>query len=45
VDSDAHAPNDLLDKNARMLVALGAGLSERESRDILNFDVRQLISR
>ncbi len=45
VNSDAHAPHDLLDKHAKMLVAQGAGLSERESRDVLNFDIRQLLSR
>ncbi|OPY37030.1 MAG: hypothetical protein A4E35_01492 [Methanoregula sp. PtaU1.Bin051] len=45
VDSDAHAPHDLLDKNARLLVAQGAGLSIKESRDVLNYDIRQLLFR
>jgi len=35
VDSDAHAPHDLLDKDARLLVAKGAGLTDRECRNIL----------
>jgi len=35
VDSDAHAPHDLLDEHARLLVAKGAGLTAPECREIL----------
>ena len=38
VNSDAHAPHDLLDNQARFLVAKGGGLTDRECRDILGAD-------
>jgi histidinol phosphatase-like PHP family hydrolase len=44
VDSDAHAPHDLLDKTARLLVAKGAGLTGRECRDILKDEVGTFLS-
>jgi len=43
VDSDAHAPHDLLDKRARLLVAQGAGLSGRECRIALADDVGEFL--
>ena len=43
VDSDTHAPSDLMSKEARWAVALGAGLTEAESREILSRDVNQLL--
>lgn len=45
VDSDAHAPHDLLDRKARFLVAKGAGLNDRECREVLKNDIRQMLSR
>jgi len=45
VDSDAHAPHDLLDGTGRILVAKGAGLSDRECRKVLGADIRDLLSR
>ncbi|MCK8518875.1 histidinol phosphate phosphatase domain-containing protein [Methanoculleus sp. 7T] len=43
VDSDTHAPSDLMSKESRWAVALGAGLTEAESREILSLDVKQLL--
>ena len=42
VDSDAHAPHDILDERAKYLVARGAGLTDREARKILSLNVRKL---
>lgn len=44
VDSDAHAPHDLLDKRARLLVAQGAGLSGRELRIALADEAGEFLS-
>jgi len=44
VNSDAHAPHDLLDKRAKELVARGAGLSLKECRDVLKDDIRAFLS-
>jgi histidinol phosphatase-like PHP family hydrolase len=38
VQSDAHEPRDLLDADAKMLVARGAGLTKEMAKDILRFD-------
>ena len=43
VNSDTHAPSDLMTEDARWMVALGAGLTEAESQDILSQDVRRLL--
>jgi histidinol phosphatase-like PHP family hydrolase len=43
VDSDAHAPSDLLDERARFLVAQGAGLTEKESRDVISLNIDELL--
>ncbi|NLA38070.1 MAG: histidinol phosphate phosphatase domain-containing protein [Methanomicrobiales archaeon] len=43
VDSDTHAPSDLMSKEARWAVALGAGLTEAESREILSLDIKRLL--
>jgi histidinol phosphatase-like PHP family hydrolase len=45
VDSDTHAPSDLMSKDARQAVALGAGLTEAESREILSRDVKRLLQK
>ena len=42
VNSDAHAPHDLLDKRAKIDVARGAGLTEEECTRILTFPVDSL---
>ncbi|MCX6691830.1 MAG: histidinol phosphate phosphatase domain-containing protein [Methanoregula sp.] len=44
VDSDAHAPHDLLDERARFLVAKGAGLTESECRDVLSLNIEGFLS-
>ena len=44
VDSDAHAPHDLLDERARFLVAKGAGLSDAECRNVLSLSIERLLS-
>jgi histidinol phosphatase-like PHP family hydrolase len=44
LDSDAHAPHDLLDERARFLVAKGSGLSETECRDVLSFNIERFLS-
>ncbi|MDO9539234.1 MAG: histidinol phosphate phosphatase domain-containing protein [Methanocalculus sp.] len=38
VQSDAHEPRDLLDRDAKWLVARGAGLTKEMAGDILRFD-------
>ena len=45
VDSDTHAPSDLMSKGARWAVALGAGLTEAESREILSLDINRLLQK
>jgi len=44
VDSDAHAPHDILDKRAKRIVARGAGLNEAECREILSLNVGEFLS-
>jgi histidinol phosphatase-like PHP family hydrolase len=44
VDSDAHAPHDLLDERARFLVAKGAGLTDAECRDVLSLNIERFLS-
>jgi histidinol phosphatase-like PHP family hydrolase len=41
VDSDAHAPYDILDERAKNIVARGAGLSEAECRQALSLNIDQ----
>ena len=43
VDSDAHAPHDLLDERAKCTVARGAGLTETESRDVISLNIDQFL--
>ncbi|HOI14645.1 MAG TPA: histidinol phosphate phosphatase domain-containing protein [Methanoculleus sp.] len=45
VDSDTHAPSDLMSKEARWVVALGAGLTEAESREALSLDINRLLQK
>jgi len=41
VDSDAHAPHDLLDERAKILVAKGAGLTDAECKRVLSLNIDQ----
>ncbi len=43
VDSDAHAPSDLLDERAKFIVAKGAGLSESECTQVISLNIDQLL--
>lgn len=45
VDSDTHAPSDLMSKEARQTVALGAGLTEAESREVLSLSITRLLQK
>jgi putative hydrolase len=45
LDSDAHAPEDLLTREFAMKVALGAGLSEQDATDLLESGPRALMAR
>ena len=44
VDSDAHAPHDIMDERARKLVARGAGLTESECKKVLSLNIDQLLN-
>jgi histidinol phosphatase-like PHP family hydrolase len=39
IDSDAHAPHDLLDERAKWMVSRGAGLTEEEARKALSLNI------
>ncbi|HQD25403.1 MULTISPECIES: histidinol phosphate phosphatase domain-containing protein [Methanoculleus] len=43
VDSDTHAPSDLMTEEARWAVALGSGLTDAESRKVLSLDIASAI--
>ncbi|MFA4861505.1 histidinol phosphate phosphatase domain-containing protein [Methanoregula sp.] len=43
VDSDTHAPQDIMDKHAKNLVARGAGLSEKECKQVLSLNIDQFL--
>ena len=43
VDSDAHAPHDILDKRAKFIVAKGAGLTDAESRQVISLNIDQFL--
>ena len=45
VNSDAHAPHDLLDENARILIGRGAGLTPEEWRHLTSLNIDQWLSR
>jgi histidinol phosphatase-like PHP family hydrolase len=44
VDSDAHAPGDLLDKRARFIVAKGAGLTKTECRQVISLNIDKILN-
>jgi len=43
VNSDAHAPHDLLDKRAKFIVAKGAGLTDAECRQVISLNIDQFL--
>ena len=43
VDSDAHAPHDILDKRAKFLVAKGAGLTDAECKEVISLNIDQFL--
>ncbi len=43
IDSDAHAPHDLLDERAKILVGRGAGLTDMEVTRILSLNIDQFL--
>ena len=43
IDSDAHAPHDILDERAKFQVAKGAGLSDSECREVLSLNVEEFL--
>ena len=43
VDSDAHAPHDLLDERAKFMVAKGAGLTDAECKQVISLNIDQFI--
>lgn len=43
LNSDAHAPHDLLSAEAKMVVARGAGLTPREAEEVLGLNIEELV--
>ncbi len=43
VDSDAHAPQDLLDERAKFIIAKGAGLTDAECRQVISLNIDQFL--
>ena len=43
VDSDAHAPQDLLDERAKFIVAKGAGLTDAECKQVISLNIDQFL--
>ena len=43
VDSDAHAPHDILDRQAKFIVAKGAGLTDAECREVIYLNIDQFL--
>jgi histidinol phosphatase-like PHP family hydrolase len=44
VDSDAHAPHDLLDERARFIIAKGAGLTDAECKEVISLNIDQFLT-
>ncbi|TGC11360.1 histidinol phosphate phosphatase domain-containing protein [Methanolobus halotolerans] len=42
VDTDAHSPNDLIDRDFAKMVAMGAGLNEKQANAVLDNSMRFL---
>ena len=45
VNSDAHAPQDLMDKRAKFIVAMGAGLKKEECSRAVSLNIEKLVFR
>ena len=43
VDSDAHAPHDILDERAKFVVAKGAGLTDAECKRVISLNIDQFL--
>ena len=43
VDSDAHAPHDIMDKRAKFFVAKGAGLTDAECKEVLSLNIDRFL--
>jgi histidinol phosphatase-like PHP family hydrolase len=43
VDSDAHAPGDILNKRAKFVIAKGAGLSDAECKEVLSLNIDEFL--
>ena len=43
VDSDAHAPHDILSEAAKFIVAKGAGLTDTECKGVINLNIEQFL--
>jgi histidinol phosphatase-like PHP family hydrolase len=43
VDSDAHAPHDLLDERAKFVVGKGAGLTDAECKQVISLNIDQFL--
>ncbi|MFA6225429.1 MAG: histidinol phosphate phosphatase domain-containing protein [Methanoregula sp.] len=43
VDSDAHAPHDILNEQAKFIVAKGAGLTDAQCREVISLNIDQFL--
>ena len=43
VDSDAHAPHDILNEQAKFIVAKGAGLTDAQCREVITLNIDQFL--
>ena len=43
VDSDAHAPHDILTEQAKFIVAKGAGLTDAQCREVISLNIDQFL--
>jgi histidinol phosphatase-like PHP family hydrolase len=43
IDSDAHAPHDILDKRAKFIVAKGAGLTDAECKKVISLNIDRFL--
>ncbi|MDO8873795.1 MAG: histidinol phosphate phosphatase domain-containing protein [Methanoregula sp.] len=43
VDSDAHAPHDILSKGEKFIVAKGAGLTDAQCREVISLNIDQFL--
>jgi histidinol phosphatase-like PHP family hydrolase len=43
VDSDAHAPHDILDERAKYIVGKGSGLTDAECKQVISLNINQFL--